>query len=132
MVKLLSTTVLHKPGGFYVGGPLDVSPNRFKKAASQINGADAAYKALEQKMTGMRSEFKVLQDSVNHIDKNRIAPLEVMLETHKTNIDGLQKMMEDFVMPLMADVNNLQEEMAELKGEQGSNKRQKTSGMAPR
>ena len=99
-----------------------------KKAASQINGADAAYKALEQKMTGMRSEFKVLQDSVNYIDKNRIAPLEVMLETHKTNIDGLQKMMEDFVMPLMADVNNLQEEMAELKGEQGSNKRQKTSG----
>ena len=98
-----------------------------KKAASQINGADAAYKALEQKMTGMRSEFKVLQDSVNYIDKNRIAPLEVVLETHKTNIDGLQDMLEKFVMPLIADVKNLQEEMAELKGEERSNKRQKTS-----
>ena len=98
-----------------------------KKANSQINGADAAYKALDKKYEGMRSEFKVLQDSVNYIDKNRIAPLEVMLETHKTNIDGLQDMLEKFVMPLIADVKNLQEEMAELKGEERSNKRQKTS-----
>ena len=114
-----------KQSNDFINHNLDVE---IKKVASHVNGADAAYKALEQKMTGTRSEFKVLQDSVNYIDKNRIAPLEGMLETHKKNIDGLHKMMEDFVMPLIADVKNLQEEMAELKREEGSNKRQKTSG----
>ena len=97
-----------------------------KKASSQINAADSAYKALDQKYQGLNSELKVYAQSLNHIDKEKIGPMQETLEQHKISIDGLYETIEKYLIPMVADVKHLKEELALLKGTEGGNKRQKT------
>ena len=64
--------------------------------------------------------------SDERIDKEKIGPMQETLEHHKINIDGLYETIEKYLIPMVADVKHLKEELALLKGTEGGNKRQKT------